>query len=247
MEVIKVNDKKYNIPTEWNDITIGMQVMQSRFKQSDSRLYAAHFVNTYTGIPVEILKRMKVDDFKAILMKLKFLTSTKVEDNSVNFFEHKGIKYNVLSSLEKAETQDFLSIESLLQEFKDNQVEAMPYIIAILAKKPNESLDDYDVMERGREFMDLPYPMVAGIWVFFCQLGRISVINSPQFSNLQRVLIQQSLNYTENTLRKRAGLGLLKRLLKATLLLYIRYINKNLKNFLVTSPSETSVQTLTKE
>lgn len=92
--------------------------------------------------------------------------STPLNNKPVYEFELHDIKYKVLPTLLKAEFQDFLSIETILDNYKGKEYQALPYIIAVLAKRENETLDKYDLQERMKIFLDLPLTTANAIYLF---------------------------------------------------------------------------------
>lgn len=230
MTTIKINDIEYNIPRSWDDITIRQQIEISKVRDRDDDFKNLHLVSTYTGIPLEIIRRMNINQFKSIIGLMPFI-SQDVPHSVIKDFTFNGETYHLLDSILQGQTQDFLSIEGVLKKFKNNQVEALPYIIAIVAKKKGETLDQFDVWKRGEQFMDLPYPLAQSIWFFFAQTEKTLSINTAQFLAIQDKVLEASLSYSENTLKRLDGLPLSKRLLRTTLLYYIRSTRKDWKNF----------------
>jgi hypothetical protein len=236
MNIIKVNDIEYNIPTSWDEITIGQQIEISELVNRDESFRNIHMISTYTGIPMEILQRMNINDFKKILNIMKFL---KEEHNPVviKSFVHKGNIYFLADSMLKGETQDFLSIEGILKRFKDNPTKALPYIVAITCKRQGETLTDYDAVQRGEEFLDLPYSTVNNIWFFFAETGNMLSNSIKQYLSLQDKAMEASLSYSESMVKQSDGQGLYKKLAKTYLLWYIKSTRKSWKNFSTTIQS----------
>lgn len=239
MITISVNDVKYKVPQSWDDITIAQQIEISEVVNRDEQFRNLHLVSTYTGIPLDLVKRMNINQFKQVLDIMKFLT-VPYKPKIIKSFTHNGKEYFLADSLLAGETQDFLSIEGILKRYKDNQTKALPYVIAIVAKQNSEKLDDYDVWKRGEEFKTLPYSVANNVWFFFAQTEKALSINIKQFLGIQDKVMEASLSYSESTLKQSVGQTWLKKLLKATLLLYIRFIRKSWKNFSTTIQSEPS-------
>jgi len=237
--IIKVNEIEYTIPTSWDDITVGQQIEISEVSGRDESFRNLHLVTTYTGIPLDLVKKMNINQFKSILKLMEFL-SKPIKTTVIKNFNHNGKTYQLADSLLKGETQDFLSIEGILKKFKDNQTKALPYIIAIVCKKEGETLDSFDVWDRGEEFKTLPYSIAHNIWFFFVQTERALSINIKQFLEVQDKVLEASLSYSESILKKSDGRGLFSRLVKVYLMWYIRYTRKNFKIFLIGIPYETS-------
>ncbi len=168
MITISVNNIDYNIPESWSDTTVKQHIDITEMKDRDESFRNVHMIHTYTGIPMELIRKMNVTDFHILINIMSFLKSP-VLDKPINSFEFSGCTYYLVESMLKGETQDFLSVESVRKRFKDNEAKALPYIIAIVAKKEGESLDDYDPEKRAIDFLQLNYEIANSVWFFFCR------------------------------------------------------------------------------
>lgn len=239
MNTILVNQIEYNIPSSWDEITLDQQIEISKVVERDEEFRNVHMISTYTGIPMELIRKMNIKYFKQILELMKFL-SQPIENKVVKSIVHNGHEYHLDDSILAGETQDFLSIEGLLKKYSKNQVEALPYIIAVVAKRNGETLDSYDIYKRAEEFRTLPYSTANNIWFFFAVTEKAYSLNTKQSLTAMGQVLEVSLNYSKNTLEQQVGLTWSKRLLRVILLSYIKYISKSWKSFLTTILSEPS-------
>lgn len=230
MTTIKVNNEEYNVPSSWSDVTIAQQIEIAEMVNRDDQFRNLHMISTYTGIPIELVKKMNINQFKSILNIMTFL-SEPIKNEVIKSFTFDGHEYFIAPSILAGETQDFLSVEGLMNRFKDNQTKALPYIIAVIAKRKGETLDNYDPWTRGEQFKNLPYSVAHNIWFFFAQTEAILSIDIKQFLAVQDKTMEASLSYSAHTLKKLDGLPLSKRLLRAILLLYMRFISKSYRSF----------------
>jgi hypothetical protein len=235
-----VNGIEYNIPETWDEVTVRQQIAISEVTDRDDMFLNYYLISQYTGIDLELIKKMNINQFKQIMELMSFLNE-KLEPKTITSFEFKGEKYYLMDSLLKGETQDFLSIEGIMKKYKDNPAKALPYIIGIIAKKQGESLSDYDVWKRGELFMELPYPIANDIWFFFANSEKILSNNIQQYLIIQDKVMEASLSYSESMLKQSDGQRLSMRLAKATLLYYIRFIRKDWTRFLTGIQSESSI------
>lgn len=243
---IKVNGKYYNIPESWEDVTIRKQIEVTQFKRLDESFRNIHMISTYTGIPFDLVKKMNINQFNEILGLMQFLAKAP-EGKIIGSFAHNNKTYYLADSLLAGETQDFLSIEGLLKRYNDNQTEALPYIIAIVAKQNGETLDNYDPMKRGEEFMDLPYSVAHDVWFFFGQTRIALQSSTEQYLMAQDRAMEASLSYSETILKRSDGQGLYRKLLRTYLLQYIKYTRKSWASFLTTTQLESSNRNLKAE
>ncbi len=232
MQVITINNEKYNIPQSWNDITLKQQIEISEFVKRDDTFKNIHMISTYTGIPMELVKKMNISQFKQILNIMEFL-QTEVKPIIVKSFDYNGHTYQVADSMLKGETQDFLSIEAMLKVYKDNQTKALPYILAITCKREGETLDSFDPEVRAKDFEGLSWELANNVWFFFAKTGHLLSIDIKRFLEVQDKQMEMSLHYTENLLKQQVGQGLFKRFRRMYLRLLINYTRRSWKNFLI--------------
>jgi hypothetical protein len=236
MTSIKVNDIEYKIPTSWDDITVQQQIEISKVVERDEEFRNVHMISTYTGIDMDLIRKMNINHFKKILHIMKFLKEP-IENKVIKSIIHNGEEYFIADSILAGQTQDFLSIEGLMKKYSANQVEALPYVIAVIARKNGETIDSFDIYKRAEEFRTLPYSTANNIWFFFAVIEKAYSIDTKQSLVVMDQQLELTLNYSKNLLTQLDGLTLWKKLLRVILLLYIKYIRKSWKNFLTTTQS----------
>jgi hypothetical protein len=144
-----------------------------------------------------------------------------------------------MPSLLKSEFQDFLSLEGILDMYKSKLHEALPLIIAILAKREilngtdkvltaYESLSDYDIETRAKEFHTLPLPIAHKIRSFFLTKELLHSLDSKQLLTSQNQLITQQIDYMLNMPKQQNTGGLLTRCLRGICRIYLRFLKRNL-------------------
>lgn len=175
MKTIKIDDVMYSLPSSWNDITIAKQIKAIDLNKSISNenIRILALVSAYADIPLDELKSMNVNRAKRIVEAMSFLQQPIPNiKEPIKEFTFKGQTYYIAQNLMNQEFQDYVSWENILQQYKDEQHKAMNYLIAILAKRKKsngelESMDDYDVNERAKEFEELSITIAERIKVFF--------------------------------------------------------------------------------
>lgn len=227
MKNIKVNGNSYQIPTDWNEITLGKQLEVERLSAENPDYKILAVIAGYTGIQIDELKKLNVNEVKVIYELLGFL-NTPLPNTSISEFEYKGEKYYLIPSLLKAEFQDFLSIETAMQNFKASQYKALPYIIAVVSKKKKdngyESLSDYDLEQRAKHFLELPISIANQVNVFFCLVELMSNLDYQQYLEGLNLNIVESINNTILLTNKQVGTGWLTRLQMKALSIYLKFI-----------------------
>lgn len=220
------NQTTIDIPTCWEDITLKQQLTVERLVSENEEEYKSlAIVAGYCNLTIDQVKKLHVNDIKKVLSQLTFIKSP-ISSDPISEFEYDGEKYFLIPTLLKGEFQDFLSIETLLENYKGKEYLALPYIIAIVAKKKNETLSDFTLESRAIHFENLPISIANKIWFFFALTAQLSIPDSQRMeqSNNQ---INESINSMSSTLKKQNGGGLLTRLLRVTLRFYLNFLKRN--------------------
>lgn len=170
MKKLKIKNKVYTCPESWEDITIRMQMDFERLYEQNKDLKKLAIIAGYFNLPFEEVSKLHFNEIKQLYENLSF-TLTPIPVKTITEFQFKGETYSVIPSLEKGEVQDFLSFENQMESNKEDIGKALPFIVAIYAKRKTEkgyeSLTDYDYQERGKLFLDLPLTIADNIRTFF--------------------------------------------------------------------------------
>jgi len=246
MKTIQFNDKKYDIPQSWDEVTLEQQIKVTadaeHFTTDTTKRIA--ILSGYMGISPEELRHAHIQKVAPLFKHLKFIGEA-VPDKPVAEFEFNGSTYYVAQNLVEQEFQDFVSLENALQGTKGDLLRALPLVIAILAKKRTEdgfeTIDDYDVEKRAEEFKRLPIAIANGIGVFFYTSVNTFTAISPSFSQPNN-LVEMKANSLLNTLKPQAGQGLLMRWLLGVSRSYIKFIKKNASKYFTSTPRKSLTQ-----
>lgn len=231
MKKITLNNKKYDIPSSWDDITLTDQIRIADVAAKHTGLTSQlQLVAGYANIPIEVIKHLHISELPKLVKQLDFVKEP-LETKPMESFEHKGHTYHIIPTLLNGEFQDFISLEAVMTNHKENIYEGLPMMIAILCKRENESLDDYDIEERSKEFMDLPIRIVNNISSFFLNIGISSQLSTPTYlGEMEKNLSQEVIKALDElilTTKQSGGQGLLGRLQKRMLRKYAQYLKKN--------------------
>jgi len=223
MKQFQYKNQKYSVPCEWKEIPLRMVMQMARDEKefvSDSGKQLA-YISAYAGIPVDVLKHSTITEVGRLFQYLEFL-SKPLPETPIFEFEFEGEKYSVAETIAKQEFQDFISLETVIADNDGNIYESLPMIIAIMAKRQGESLDDIDLDARAKLFENLPMTIAHPLSVFFCQQEQISTMLS-QLSLQQEHLIRMKANEVLFTLSRRDGMAWHTRLLTSLLASWIRF------------------------
>lgn len=234
MKQITYKDKQYNVPTCWDDITLEDQIMAEQLiKQIGDELSLIGLISAYTNLPISVIKEGDVGTINEINQIMSFIydgyTPMPIES-----FKHRGHEY-FLQELTQSQFQDFLSLNVILQNNEGNLIKALPRLIAVMAKRKGETLDDYELDEREKEFMDLPLSTAKSVEGFFLlksqELKSLIVLSTKDFQEKLLSIKFQLLRNTMKESRKRHGKFSLMRFAIGIYLIILNYLEKRLVRF----------------
>ncbi len=235
MKDIVINDKTISIPESWEEVLIKNQLAFEKLSIEHPDFKSLAIIAGYCNLSLEEVKRLPLNNVKKILDHLSF-TATKIENKSITEFEYKNEKYSLIATMLKGETQDFISLETLLENYKGKEYLALPYIVAILSKKTKadgkfESLDEFDLDARAKHFEDLPITIANSIYWFFFVTAAMYSIDSHQLLKSLDQEINQSINYCLTIPKRQNGGGLFTRLQKAILRSYLKFLQRSWRQY----------------
>lgn len=225
MKEIDVVGTTYKIPESWNDITLHQQMVVERLMIEHPEYRSMAMLSGYLDMEMEQVKKLHINTVKKLIAVLDFLNQPLPAD-PVHEFEHLGFKYFVIPSMLKGEFQDFISFEAAREQYKDKPFHGLPLMIAILCKREDESLDDYDIEERAKEFVELPLPIANGLNTFFLTSANLLNPDYNSVLEMQNQNILQSTDYMLTMLKDSRGGGLLTRCLRDLLRIYLRCLKR---------------------
>ena len=220
MKKIKLNGKSYSCPESWAEITLKQQMQVSADSEAIEleQLKKYAILSGYAGIPIQELKRAKITDLTQLFKSIEFLNKD-LPSTPLTEFDFNGKHYYVGQNIIEMEFQDFISMENAIAETSGNTYNAMPTILAIMCKQKKdngvlESLDEYDVLKRAKEFEALPISIAHGLSLFFSTSEKVYSTIIQLFSNpdSQKALVMNRIDSAENTLKELDGKGWLTRL-----------------------------------
>ena len=238
MKKITVKKKQYNVPESWEEITLRKQLEVSRLNEKysspiDRKL---SILSAYADIPMEVLKSEKIDRMLELFQAISFI-STDIPSKQLVEFDLNGKHYYTGQNILESEFQDFISIQNAIEAQSGDTFNALPLIIAVMAKQKKangelESLDDYNVIERSIEFLDLPITTANGLAFFFASSIRLQE-NLIHFYSNPKELAMNQIDEVLSTLKPVDGMAWHTRLLYGILRRYIKSIKKDVdKSFI---------------
>jgi hypothetical protein len=206
MKTIKFNNKEYNIPEQWSEVTVGMLIYANELSEILYDAPSIAVLSAYTGIPIRDLRLSNVGEVNKVLELMNFITTPYVPKPS-NSFTLDGIEYSCEADLVDQHFEDWVSIQTTLNNYKDEPYKALPRLLAALCKKDGETLDDFNLDERSKLFMKLPMTDAKDVEGFFLHVQNaykvLTLLSST--TNIQGELVLAKVQELQDTMKKRKG------------------------------------------
>jgi len=230
MKEILFNEKKYQAPESWPEVTLRMVI---RTSQLDALIEDAPIISIIAGycdIPTNELKLSKVNEMQEILTTLEFIYEP-YKPTPGNFFILNGITYACEEDILDQTFETWVSTQTILYNYREDPVAGLPRMIATLCKKEGETLDDINLDKRTELFLDLPITIAKDIESFFLNsliaLRTITQLYSS-IPDLEKLVLHK-FNELSNMMKaqqERHGLSLLMKCQIGLYRIYLEHIRK---------------------
>lgn len=235
MTQITFNKKKYDLPTSWDEVKLEMIIKTSELSDllPDAPLVA--IMAGYSGIPVDELKPAKMAQVGKIMEALEFIYE-EYKPLPSNHFVHNGIQYGCEDDIINIEFQDYVSLQTILYNYRDNPVKGLPYMIAALFKKDNEKLDDFNLDDRAKEFLTLKFTTAKNLECFFLHSKSAyeTIIQLSLIQDQLPELVLHKITELQNIIKKHKeqnGGSLLTKLVIGVLQIYLKRLKRGLEKY----------------
>ena len=164
------------IPTNWNDITIGMyqkylEVVDSKKSDIDK---ANEIISMFCNIEKSLVSKINIKELNMIVQKIhKFINKREVNHfKKIIFF--KGKKYGFIPNLSKLTTGEYVDIDNYCKDTNKNlhRIMSILYRRVTVQKKNLYNIESYvpdEIVEE--EFKDLSMDVALSSIDFFLRLG----------------------------------------------------------------------------
>jgi hypothetical protein len=235
MKTIEFQEKLYNVPTEWQEVTLGMQIKTSELVDilEDAELIA--IIAGYTGIPVDELRLSNLKAIEPIVDILDFIYMPYVPVPT-NEFIYKEERYSTKHDIAEVCFEDWVSVQTILYNHRDNPVLGLPKILASLYKKADETLDDFNLNDRSGYFMDLPITIARDCEGFFLTnlqaykgISQLSLIIKEE----EKLILSTLIELDNTMIRRKAenGISFSTKLVIMISRIYIWYLKRELERY----------------
>ena len=183
---IEINNKEYNIPNKWEEMTLdyycGIYEIIKKYQiteeeensENDLTKYLANQENKMyrdlfiymTKIDEKTMKNVPISDVFAVIECLEEIME-EYKPKGLDYFEFEGdIYYFPLDFLRTGTFGDYIESQQLemnTQYLKNGRFDILPEQMAILCKKVDEEVDLDDIDEKAKKFRGLTMDIV---WEF---------------------------------------------------------------------------------
>lgn len=195
---IKINEVQYEVPQNWNDITLRKYIDFLKIKKHEDVIfnqppknaktlnnmynYVFNVINIFCGIPIGTLKKTNISEVNAIYVLLdRALTSDffYLYENGIDagnmYFVFNDEKYMLPDKHMQTSTIGELIISQIYQDackdLANGNYIALSKICAILCRKQFEWYEDFNIDERANMFLDLRMNILLYVGFFLQKLN----------------------------------------------------------------------------
>lgn len=225
MKNIQFNGKEYQIPEGWSDCTLGHIIEAQRLSDLMPNAPIVAVISAYVGIPINELTASKAKDVQDIMAGLDFISNEYIP-KATNVFEFDGHKYGCPDDLIDIRFDQWVSVETVIYNYRQTPVNGLTRMIASLCLRPDETIDDFNLQERAELFENLPFTTARDIESFFLISHRALEVISRLCSTITGLegQIPQQFNEVLNTMNKHKERSTTSWLMKRRIGIYQKYL-----------------------
>ena len=166
-----------NIPTNWEDITIGMyqqylSIVESNKSDEQKNI---DIIKIFCNISDENIKKISIEDIKYFTEKISGFLNKKEKFNLQKVVNFKNKKYGFIPNLNKITTGEYVDIETYSKDSNKNLHKIISVLYREVENQKNEfyNIKSYDPDEfTEQEFKDFPMSYTLAAIDFFFVLGQ---------------------------------------------------------------------------
>jgi hypothetical protein len=211
---IEINNKEYNIPNKWEEMTLdyycGVYDIIKKYQITEEEENSQNDLTEYrimqenkmnkelfiemTGISEKVMRNIPMDNVVAVIECLNEITE-QYEPKGVDYFEFEGNTYYFpIDFLRTGTFGDYIESQQLemnTQYLKNGRFDILPEQMAILCKQVDEDVDLDNIDEKAKAFRRLTMDIVWEFSFFLNKktLASISVIKT--FSEMAEQKVSQ--------------------------------------------------------
>ena len=177
---LEMNEKKYGMPEDWMELTIGtFQRICDIPNDEDEITKTIRMISVASGAPEEELMNLPYTEYSKLVRAIGFV-QTGIPDKLLQDFVCGGTTYRFQCELMDMTTAEYFDLDTLS---KDSDNSNLHMLMAIMYRPEGEKYDSKKVAERARIFKDcMPMSYCFGSQVFMEVLGLTSYQSTQGYS-----------------------------------------------------------------
>tara|TARA_R110002012_G_scaffold246332_1_gene421857 strand:- start:212 stop:820 length:609 start_codon:yes stop_codon:yes gene_type:complete len=176
-----------DVPTKWTDVSLKAYQNYCRAVEdlTDEDELVFQSISTLCNVPVDIVKKLRVNDIKEIYERVGKLISIPVNKEVFDRIEMGGVTYGLHPNLDELTMGEYIDLDEACKEgiYGLQGVLAILYRPIIKEAKNRYNIEVYDVkhLENARHFENISIDVVNGLMLFFYNLGSKCLMSSQTF------------------------------------------------------------------
>ena len=185
MITIVLNEKEYQLPNEWIDISIGqLQSIANIDPSIDEVDKIIEILNIISGIPKDELLESPATEYRKLIDTISFINS-EIPEKLVDYWEYDGVKYKMNLELTKMSTAECLDLDTFSKNSDSNNLHIL---MAIISRPEGEKYNSDKVYERAEIFKEhMPISIAVSAQLF------MQVLDLVLQNNIQDSLTKEEL------------------------------------------------------
>lgn len=196
MKLFKLNEKEYNMPTCWNDMTLGVYVKLAKLDETKEafgipELYLLKVIEALCSAEEGDLDELTLDMVTELSNEVGFIQEEPKWNTNSRHIVINDIDYIFPADLNKLTMGEYISIK-MLQEQQTSQADLIPYLLSVILRPGKKVVDEETKKEtwiqdkfstnnlehRKELFLTQPVFNLMGPVSFFLNGSGTSIINT---------------------------------------------------------------------
>lgn len=164
---IKIKEKTYNLPENWDEITLRQFIDFHTIEKQEDNYTILKRINCITNIPISDIRRMSSTDIDKLYYTIKFIEELPTNEvDKLVTIDFEGREWIVVKDINREEFGLYIDFDNYQKQL--GEYNSLPFIMAmILRKNAKEQYSDYDLEERAKLMEQLPVDKMIILSSFF--------------------------------------------------------------------------------
>ncbi|NDV83961.1 hypothetical protein [Bacteroides sp. 51] len=236
MKKIKIDNTTYNIPTSFQDITLGdyEEWFDSKVETLTDRI---HLISKITKMPYEVLNELPSSFFLDLINLVSFTFQGGMESYGLkNEINIDGISYSI-SYKDELTLAEWVDVEAVFEQTENRLSE----ILAIVCRPIGEKYNSKNNPSRIKIFKELTLDKVFPLYAFFLTLNQ-KYIETMNLCSTVVEMADQQVELSEAFLKNGGGMEKLSRYQKMIYHRLIKHLKKELLKYSTSYPTRKTSQ-----